>query len=57
MQMLSKTGFEWKNAIVSLEEQSQILGLTIDQVKELGLELEKPVAERCGNSAKGDADA
>ncbi|MGP6381216.1 hypothetical protein ACTZGB_17055 [Yersinia bercovieri] len=55
--MLSKTGFEWKNAIVSVEEQSQILGLSIDQVKELGLELEKPVAERCGNSAEGNADA
>lgn len=55
--MLIKTGFEWKNAIVSVEEQSQILGLSIDQVKELGLELEKPVAERRSNSVEGNADA
>ncbi|HDM9013917.1 TPA: hypothetical protein SCM97_002787 [Yersinia enterocolitica] len=55
--MLSKPGFEWKNAVVSVEEQAEILGLSIERVNELGLELEKPVAERCGNSAEGNADA
>ncbi|CNH34389.1 hypothetical protein [Yersinia pekkanenii] len=55
--MLSKPGFEWKNAVVSVEEQAEILGLSIERVNELGLELEKPVAERRGNSVEGNADA